>query len=124
MADSRLTPVFTDNLSRNLDAIQVFLGAAGRGAFERLLDRLLDDIIPMLCQFPDSGPSLLDRAAGSIEAVQQAKRLQERLKPGDAIREFLVDDSLLLSLRRGNRLFFLAIKHHRQLSFDLPLFWR
>jgi len=45
------------------------------------------------------------------------------LARGDDLREFVVDDYLLLYLLRGDRIIFLAIKHHRQLSFDLDQFW-
>lgn len=35
-------PVFTENFSVNLSAIEVFLGPEGRSSYQRLLDRLLD----------------------------------------------------------------------------------
>jgi hypothetical protein len=41
-------PVFTENFSLNLSAIEVFLGAAGAPAYQRLLDHLFDDIVPTL----------------------------------------------------------------------------
>ena len=123
MAARRLIPVFAENLSRNLDSIRIFLGSEGQGAYERLLDRLLDDIIPTLCRFPESGRSLLDQPTGSIEAEHRTKQLHARLGLGETLQEFIVDEYLLLYLRRGERIFLLAIKHHRQLSFDLRQFW-
>jgi plasmid stabilization system protein ParE len=123
MAARHLIPVFTENLSRTLESIRIFLGPEGPGAYERLLDRLLDDIIPTICRFPESGRSLLDQPTGSIETEHRAKQLHTRLGPGETLREFIVDDYLLLYLRRGERIFLLAIKHHRQLSFDLRQFW-
>ena len=45
------------------------------------------------------------------------------MRKGDDLREFIVDDYLILYLIRGNRLHFLGIKHHRQLSFNLKLLW-
>jgi hypothetical protein len=50
-------------------------------------------------------------------------RLQGMLSKGDDLREFTVDDYVLLYLVRRTRVYFLAIKHHRQLSFDLQRFW-
>ena len=47
-----------------------------------------------------------------------------RLAKSDDLREYIVDDYLLLYLLRGNQLVFLSIKHHRQLSFDLKRFWQ
>ncbi len=45
------------------------------------------------------------------------------LRAGDEVREFTVDDYVVLYLVRGSRLYFLAIKHRRQLSFDLSCHW-
>jgi hypothetical protein len=49
--------------------------------------------------------------------------LLDRLKKSDELREFVVDDYLVLYLLRGKRVVFLSVKHHRQLSFDLKRFW-
>ncbi len=124
MAARDAIPVFTENFSRNLEAIRTFLGTEGRPAFDRLLDRLFDDVIPSVCRFPQSGRPLLDRPTRSVETESLVKRLHTLLRPGDDLREFLVDEYLLLYIRRRRRLLFLAIKHHRQLSFDLNRFWR
>ena len=57
MAGKRLAPVFTHNFAENLGAIQTFLGEEGRGAFDRLLDRLFDDLVPPSAAFPlQAGP--------------------------------------------------------------------
>jgi hypothetical protein len=124
MAGRRTTPVFTENFARNLETLRLFLGAEGDLAFSRLLDRLFDDIIPTICRFPQSGRPFLAHASRSIETQTRVKRLRARLPPGDDLREFVLDDYLLLYIYRGNRLIFLALKHHRQLSFDLNQFWR
>ncbi len=54
---------------------------------------------------------------------RMVKRLRRRLEQADDLREFIADDYLLLYLVRGERIMFLSIKHHRQLSFDLKRFW-
>jgi hypothetical protein len=46
-----------------------------------------------------------------------------RRPPGDDLREFILDEYLLLYLVRRNQVIFLSIKQHRQLSFDLHRFW-
>ena len=51
------------------------------------------------------------------------ERLKAVLRKGDDLREFIVDDYIILYLVRRNRLYFLAIKHHRQLSFDFRRLW-
>jgi len=114
---------FTDNFTANLDEIQSFLSVEGRSAFQRLLNRLFDDIFPQFSRFPLSGRSFLAHHVGSTEAEELFESVRERLRPGDDLREFVVDDYVMLYLVRRRRIYFIAIKHHRQLSFDLRRFW-
>jgi plasmid stabilization system protein ParE len=123
MAGRRFAPVFADNFLRNLDAIETFLKPEGTAAFQRLLGRLFDDVIPMLTRFPDTGRTFLQHPVRSREARTLVRKLQSLMSPTEDLREFVVDDYLLLYLHRGRKLIFLAIKHHRQLSFDLRRFW-
>lgn len=118
-----LRPYFTKNFAANLDSVRLFLEPEGRAAFRRLLDRLFDEIVPTLCRFPQSGRSLLNHPVRSVEAQALVGRLQASLGKGDDLREFIVDDYIVLYLVRARRLYLLAIKHHRQLSFDLRRFW-
>ena len=115
-------PVFTENFSANLLALQAFLGPEGGRAYQRLLDRLFDDIVPTICQFPQSGHSFLAWTIRSSDAKHLVKKLQALLKHGDDLREFILDDYLVLYLVRRGRIVLLSIKHHRQLSFDLKVF--
>jgi|RhiMethySRZTD1v2_1073278.scaffolds.fasta_scaffold621342_2 plasmid stabilization system protein ParE len=115
--------LFTDNFARNLDGIESFLSVEGRAVFQRLLDRLFDDICPQLARFPKSGRLFLGHEIGSTEARDLVERLKDKLRAGDELREFVVDAFIVLYLIRGNRVYFLAIKHHRQLSYDLLRFW-
>lgn len=119
----RVRPLFTENFVANLDSVRLFLGPEGRSAFQRLLGRLFDDIVPTLCRFPRSGRSFPNHAVRSLEAQVLLDRLRAVFRKGDDLREFVVDDYLILYLLRRNRLYFLAIKHHRQLSFDFLRFW-
>lgn len=86
-------------------------------AYGRLLDELLDTLIPNLEQFPAMGRSFLERPAGSVEAVKAIERLQAKLQGGE-LREYLLADYLVLYARFDTVIYLLAIKHHRQLSFD------
>jgi plasmid stabilization system protein ParE len=116
-------PAFTENFSANLTAIEQFLGPQQTTVHQRLLDRLFDEVIPLLCRFPHSGRSFLAHTIQSAKARTLAKRLKGLLKRQDDIREFIMDDYLLLYLVRKGQVVFLPIKHHRQLSFDLSRFW-
>jgi hypothetical protein len=52
------------------------------------------------------------------------QKLQEKLRDGDDLREFIADEYLILYVVRAKQIVFLSIRHHRQLSFDLKRFWR
>jgi plasmid stabilization system protein ParE len=116
-------PRFTENYSANLTAIEEFVAPHRRTAFHRFLDRLFDEVIPMLCRFPQSGRSFLTHAVKSAKAKALTKDLRKFLNKGDDLREFVMDDYLVLYLVRRHQVVFLAVKHHRQLSFDLTRFW-
>ncbi|PNU21014.1 hypothetical protein C2E25_04215 [Geothermobacter hydrogeniphilus] len=114
----------TRNFRRNLDEIETFLAEADAAwAFEALLDDLFTDIIPRLEVLPELGKDFLQRRTSSHEATTLVATLQQR--PGDnaSVRELIRGDYLILYARQGNNLYLLAIKHHRQLSFDFPERW-
>lgn len=116
-------PRFTEYFSANLTAIEAFLELHSRTAFHRFLDRLFDDAIPTLCRFPQSGRSFVAHAVKSTKAKMRHKELAKLLGKGDDLREFVMDEYLVLYLLRRDQVIFLAMKHHRQLSFDLKRFW-
>jgi hypothetical protein len=117
-------PIFTQNFSDNLLAIQTFLGAEGLKPFQRFLDRLFDDIVPQLYRFPKSGRSFLAHTIHSSEATSLTKKLYTRLNHNDDLREYIIDEYLVLYLLRNKQIVFLSVKHHHQLSFDLTRFWQ
>lgn len=121
MADKR--PVFTENFSANLTGIEAFLGSDGRSAYKRLLNRLFTESIPALCKFPQSGRPLLTHAIKSTKADTLTKDLRRLLGTDDEVREYITDEHLILYLVRRDKVVFLSVKHHRQLSFDLKQFW-
>jgi len=114
----------TANFEANLDVVAAFLAEAGAPqAFAALVDTIAASVIPNLERFPDMGRPFLDRPADSVEARERIHRLQS--SHGKAvIREYVLDDFLILYAVRGESVYLLAIKHHRQLSFDLPSHWR
>ena len=121
----KTTVKLTAHFERNLEAIELFLAEADAlSAYDRLLDELLDTLIPNLEQFPAIGRGFLERPAGSVEAVNALERLQTKLRGGE-LREYLLADYLVLYARFDAEIYLLAIKHHRQLSFDFQsrYFW-
>jgi plasmid stabilization system protein ParE len=117
-------PAFTENFARNLDEIRDFLGPSGAGAFEQLRKRLFGDIVPTLSRFPQAGRSFLSHSVRSRAARALVRKLRSRLTEGDDLREMILQDYVALYLVRRDRVVFLSIKHHRQLSFDLGRFWQ
>ncbi len=122
MAGNR--PIFTQNFSDYLLAIQTFFGEEGHQIFQGFLDHLFDEIVPRLCRFPKSGRSFLIHAIHSSEGKSLVAKLHKQLKVDDDLRECIVDEYLVLYLLREKQIIFLSIKHHRQLSFDLKRFWK
>jgi plasmid stabilization system protein ParE len=120
----RATVRVTQNFARNLDAIEAFLREAdAAAAFAPLLDDLFGQAIPALEQFPELGTDFFRRRPSSREAATLAAALRERLGTETTLRELVRGDYLILYARRGDDLYLLAIKHHRQLSFDFPELW-
>jgi hypothetical protein len=119
----RCTVRITANFQRNLDSIQAFLAEHGaEPAFEGLLDRLFETVIPDLESFPELGIDFLARVPQSREGLLQIERLKRRLGTA-SVRELITDDYLVLYALRGTNVYLLAIKHHLQLSFDLKGHW-
>ena len=77
----------------------------------------------MLCRFPQSGRSFLAHTLKSEKAKSLTKAPHKLLNKEDDLRKFVMDDYLVLYLVRRHQVTFLAVKHHRQLSFDLTRFW-
>jgi hypothetical protein len=121
----RATVRVTQNFARNLDAIEVFLREAdAAAAFSPLLDDLFGPTIPALEQFPDLGSEFFRRHPSSREAAELTATLRKRLGGETSLRELVRGEYLILYARRGEDLYLLAIKHHRQLSFDFLEGWK
>ena len=114
----------TQNFDRNLAAIQDFLSTAGASqAFGELLERLGAEVIPNLQRFPDLGADFLARAPLSADGVALFEEVVKAAGPGSHVRQLIDGGYLILYLVRGDSVYLLAIKHHRQLSFDLMGHW-
>ena len=117
----------TANFERNLEEIERFLTEAGAPqAYEMLLDELLETVIPNLERFPDMGRPFMLRRPGSVETSNALTTLQAKLLAlttvPEALREYVLKDYLLLYAQIGNIIYLLAIRHHRQLSFDFEAY--
>ncbi len=123
MARGRASVRIAANFERNLEAIEAFLAQAGAPqACDALLDVLAGTVIQNLEKHPRIGRPFLERPAQSIEARERIRMLKARTDAGE-LREYLSGDYLMLYALIGTTVYLLAIKHHRQLSFDLGAHW-
>ncbi|MHA6831159.1 type II toxin-antitoxin system RelE/ParE family toxin [Ralstonia pseudosolanacearum] len=122
----RLTVKLTENFERNLETIEAFWSEHQSPAnYDRLLDELVETVVPNLEQFPMMGAPLLSRPATSVEALSRQGQLQDRLARFAAgeLREYLLPDYLVLYAHIDSTIYLLSIRHHRQLSFDFTHLW-
>jgi hypothetical protein len=117
------------NFERNLADIEQFLcEAEAPQAYDALIDQLLGTVIPNLEQFPDIGRRFLARSPGSAETTNALDGLRAKLlvltADSNALREYIFSDYLVLYAQIDGVIYLLAIKHHRQLSFDFDAQWR
>jgi len=118
MAGIKIIP--TRNFERNMDGIEQYLSEQGEHEyFRRLLNRLFDDVIPNLQAFPEIGRNFMATQPASVEGARLYRKIRDRIG-ATTIREYLFDQYLLLYMAKDNALYLLSIKHHAQLSFDLP----
>ncbi|MEQ1556363.1 MAG: type II toxin-antitoxin system RelE/ParE family toxin, partial [Gallionella sp.] len=113
----------TANFERNLEGIDAFLTEANAAfAYDNLLNTLTETLIPNLENFPALGRPFLNRPVGSVEVSNALASLNKQLQDGE-LREYLLDDYMVLYAQFGAVIYLLAIKHHRQLSFDFISLW-
>lgn len=123
MVSKRAAVKLTANFEANLASIEAFwIEADTPQSYARLLDVLLETVIPNLQQFAKMGRPFLSRQPQSVESKIVMERLKTRTGRGE-IREYLMDDYLILYALIGDAVYLLSIRHHKQLSFDLEGFW-
>lgn len=124
----RLIVQLTANFERNLEEIEQFLNEAeAPRAYDGLLDELLGTVIPNLEKFPDMGRAFLSREVRSVEVANALERLRLQLRAQRAddiaLREYVLNDYLVLYVQIETVIYLLAIRHHRQLAFDFMGQW-
>ena len=68
----------------------------------------------------------MQRQPESVEAVTRLEKLNKHLTKLDRMgefREYVMDDYLVLYVILASVAYLLAIKHHKQLSFDFERLW-
>lgn len=114
----------TANFNRNLDGIEAFLvDGGGDLVFDSLLRRLSEEMIPTLERFPEIGAEFLARAPLSDDGKALFAKVLELLGPETGARQFVSGDYIILYATRSDATYLLAIRHHRELSFDFTAHW-
>jgi hypothetical protein len=114
----------TANFYASLDSIRQFLDEQNAAhAFDALCSALFDLVISNLEHFPAIGRDFLARRPLSAEGQARAQRILDQLGPGVEIREYIHDNYVMLYSCQDVAIYLLAIRHHRQLSFDLRAHW-
>ena len=121
---------YARNFASNLESIEAFwFDNDFAQGYERLLDALTEVVVPNLQRHPRMGRRFLNRAVESVEAKRLLERIGLRLsalRPHAEVREYVMDEYLVLYLVSdgdpgdGGVVQLLAIKHHKQLGFDVP----
>lgn len=118
----------TANFSANLDAIDDYWDTCQFPlGHDRLLAELADTVVLNLQNHPRMGRNFLLRQSESIETRTRRQKLDALLATLDTdteraeLREYVMTDYLLLYALSGGVIYLLAIKHHKQLSFDIHL---
>lgn len=111
------------NFVASLEAIEAWWADLERpSGFGDLLDLVFEAVVPNLADFPDMGVDLLARPAASVEVRRASERLAQRVAPGDSLRQYVAREYLVLYLRRvadPEEVVLLAVRHHKQLAYDL-----
>ncbi len=117
---------FTENFSANLDSIEAFWEEnTFPRAFDHLLDELTQRALPHLTRHPLMGRRFMARRVHSVEAQAMHDALAQRLhrlSSEAAVREYVMDNYLILYLVLDQTLHLLSIRHHKQLAFDMQDF--
>ena len=116
----------TANYAANLDDIETYWDDCDfPESNEKMLKELATTTLANLQNHPRMGRNFLQRQATSIRAKTRAQKLQTLLRTLNTdtenaeIREYVMTDYLLLYALTGDTIYLLAIKHHKQLAFDI-----
>jgi hypothetical protein len=107
----------TANFERNLASIREFLGPEGRARFDTFEELMAGRVVPLLEAQPGVGRPFLQRAFGE-RAMPRLDTLRARLGARE-LREYVVDDFLVLYVVSPRTVDLLAVKDQRQRSYTL-----
>ncbi len=116
---------YAANFLTNLDAIEAFWDrSAFPAGFDRLMDELTCKVVPNLERHPKFGRDFLARSVDTADVQGKIEHICRVYAAGSSLpqlREYVMTDYLLLYVLGTDAIDLLAVKHHKQLSFDIHI---
>lgn len=113
----------TDNFEANLAQIEIYWADNHfPQGYDRLLNELLDTVIPNLERHPRLGRPFAERHPQTVQAQEKLQAVNTQLAnlaTNAELREYVLTDYTALYALVANDIYLLAIKHHKQLLFDV-----
>lgn len=113
----------TDNFEANLAQIEIYWDDNHfPQGYDRLLNELLDTVIPNLERHPRLGRPFAERHPQTVQAQEKLQAVNTQLAnlaTNAELREYVLTDYTALYALVANDIYLLAIKHQKQLAFDV-----
>lgn len=118
---AKMRVVVAASFERNLEAMRLFLqqDMAPPGVYDDVLNAIVGRLFPLLENHPRAGRDWLLNQPPTESGQLLQQRVLAALKGRRELREFMLDQLLVLYAIDGNVVTLLAVRHHRQSGFDL-----
>lgn len=119
MAKARI--VLAASFERSLEAMRRFLeqNEAPRSVYVEVVNAIVGRLFPLLEDHPRAGRDWLLNPPPTESGKLLQRRVLARLEGRRELREFVLDQLWVLYAVEGNTVTLLAVRHHRQLGFEL-----
>jgi hypothetical protein len=119
MAKARIA--LAASFERNLETMRLFLEDSGAAAnvFDGVVKAIVERLFPLLESHPRVGRDWLLSRPATDSGKLLRQRVVEKLGSSRELREVVLDDLLVLYAVDANTLTLLAVRHHRQMGYDL-----
>ena len=114
----------TGNFDQNLETIRCYFYQQHQtDKYERLLDTILEKIIPNLQSHPMIGFDFLAQTVNTVEEQRQVSIIKTKLPKNTSIRQYNNKNYIVLYAlaitAKSKEISLLSIKHQQQMGFDL-----